>query len=68
MYTDKQIQDLIDAMDQLLDDMGVDGQSVCLAAKAQARIAFDPFLDQDCTAYIMPLAEAQAVLAEAQRS
>jgi hypothetical protein len=68
MHTEKQIQDLIDAMDQLLDDMGVGGQSVCLAAKAQARIAFDPFLDQDCTAYIMPLDEAKAIIADVQRS
>ena len=29
---------------QLLDDMGKDRMCVCLAAKAQARIAYEPFI------------------------
>lgn len=44
MYTEQQIAELADAMWQLLDDMGKDGLSVCLAAKAQARIAYEPFI------------------------
>lgn len=43
MPTEKEIEDLAEAMWQLLDDMGKDGRSVCLAAKAQARIAYEPF-------------------------
>lgn len=62
--SDKEVQALIDAMDQLLDDMGIGGQSVCLAAKAQARIAFEPFLDSDCTPYIMPLEVARQIIIE----
>lgn len=37
---------LADAMWQLLDDMGEGGQSVCLLAKIQARIAYEPFRDK----------------------
>lgn len=47
MATQQQIDALSDAVWQLLDDMGREGQSVCLAAKAQARIAFEPFQDPD---------------------
>lgn len=46
MHPDKsesQIDDLVDAMWQLLDDMGRDSLCVCGLAKAQARIAFEPF-------------------------
>ncbi len=42
--TEAQVEALRDAMDQLLDDMGMVGMSVCLAAKAPARIALEPFL------------------------
>ena len=38
---------LADAMWQLLDDMGADGLSVCPAAKAAARLAYEPFADAD---------------------
>ncbi len=38
---------LADAMWQLLDDMGVNGLSVCPAAKAAARLAYEPFADAD---------------------
>lgn len=62
--TNEQINALIEAMDQLLDDMGIDGRSVCLFAKAQARVAFEPFLDRECVEYVMPLEEALKVLAE----
>ncbi len=42
-WTFEQVIALADAMDQLLDDMGETGQSVCSYAKAKARIAFEPF-------------------------
>jgi hypothetical protein len=60
-YTEQQIADLADAMWQLLDDMGKDGLSVCLAAKAQARVAYEPFItdiEREAYAGLMPLAEA----------
>lgn len=44
--TPEQVEELANAMWQLLDDMRESGQSVCLAAKAQARIAFEPFRDK----------------------
>lgn len=56
---------LIEAMDQLLDDMGKDGLCVCLQAKAQARIAFEPFMEKNIAEFYMPLAEAQRVVAMA---
>jgi hypothetical protein len=68
MQTEEQISALTDAMDQLLDDMGPKGQSVCLAAKAQARIAFEPFLDPECVEFVMPLSEAQSIVADIERS
>jgi hypothetical protein len=43
MPTEKEVEDLAEAMWQLLDNMGEGGKSVCLAAKAQARIAYEPF-------------------------
>jgi hypothetical protein len=50
-------------MDQLLDDMGPHGQSVCLAAKAQARVAFEDFRDPESDPrWIMPLAQALDIL------
>lgn len=56
---------LVDAMDQLLDDMGIKGQSVCLSAKAQARVAFEPFRDKDKpTDWLMPLEDAERILRE----
>lgn len=64
MATEDQIAALVDAMDQLLDDMGHTGQSVCLYAKAKARVAFDPFLDPEAVEFVMPLDEAQKILAE----
>ena len=61
---EKQITELADAMWQLLDDMGENGQSVCLQAKAEARIAIDPFLTVDrpeCDNW-MSLAQAKALI------
>jgi hypothetical protein len=61
MPTEQEVLELADAMWQLLDDMGKDGLSVCLAAKAQARIAYEPFVTPfERVAYedMMPLEEA----------
>jgi hypothetical protein len=55
-----------DALWQLLDDMGRDGVHVCLAAKAQARIAFEPFRNDD-SPLDWPLAEAEKIMKEANR-
>lgn len=60
----REMQPLIDAMDQLLDDMGHAGLSVCLAAKAQARVAFEPFVEPSYADMYMPLEEAKRILAE----
>ena len=43
MPTDEQVKALAESMWLLLDDMGKDAQSVSLLAKAQARVAFEPF-------------------------
>lgn len=59
-----EINALIDAMDQLLDDMGENGLSVCKLAKAKARIAFEPFRDLDeHSEAIMSLDVAKAIVA-----
>lgn len=60
-----QVMALAEAMDQLLDDMGRDGVSVCLHAKAKARIAFEPFIDPEAVEFYMPLDEAKRIVAEA---
>ena len=67
--TEEQITALADAMWQLLDDMVRSGQDVCLASKAQARIAYEPFLDKDDPADLdwMTLAEAEAIMDELNR-
>lgn len=69
MPTQKQIDDLADAMWQLLDDMGKSGQSVCLAAKADARLAFEPFRDAADGVYEdwMSVEDAARVREEANR-
>ena len=45
--TPEQIHALVLAVDQCLDDMGDIGTSVCGLAKAQLRIAFEPFIGGD---------------------
>lgn len=47
MATVGQIDALVDAMAQLLDDMGESGTCVCLHAKAAARLAYEPFRELD---------------------
>jgi hypothetical protein len=64
---DPRVGALIEAMDQILDDMGREGQSVALASKAQARIAFEPFLDPESRAVYMPLDEAEKIWREVNR-
>lgn len=66
MATLEQIDALVEAMWQLLDDMGPDGQCVCLQAKAMARVAFEPFRDLDAPSP-MPLDEARRVLSVIER-
>lgn len=61
--TPEQVQALADAMWQLLDDMGTGGQCVCLAAKAEARIAFEPFVKEPDEIHgMMPIADAERIL------
>jgi len=60
-----EIDALSDAMWQLLDDMGAHGQGVCLAAKAKARVAYEPLridADGEQAPLDYPLATAQAVV------
>jgi hypothetical protein len=59
-----QIHELADAMWQLLDDMGEDRQSVCLAAKAQARVAYEPFMEAGDDSDWMTLEQAEQILLE----
>jgi hypothetical protein len=60
----EEIETLAAAMAQLLDDMGNEGTSVCLAAKAQARIAYEPFAEPAEKGMLMPLEEAQRIIEE----
>lgn len=63
--TQKEIDALVAAMDQLLDDMGTEGCCVCPAGKAQARVAFEPFITAEhAREYYMPLFVAQLILSE----
>jgi hypothetical protein len=61
---DDALRNLIEAMSQLLDDMGAKGQSVSLTAKAQARVAFEPFNNSAIYELDMPLIEAQTIMNE----
>lgn len=67
MHTQKQVDELADAMWQLLDDMRTAGQCACLQAIAQARVAYEPFRsdDPDANKDLMPLETAQRILDEA---
>jgi hypothetical protein len=56
------LQVLASALERLLDDMGETGLSVSPGAKAQARIAIDPFLAE--TDGIMPLVDAERIVAD----
>lgn len=72
MPTPEEVGRLAEAMWQVLDNVGAEGRSVCLATKALARVAFEPFLQADFAADAglapdyapaMSLSEAQVVLA-----
>lgn len=63
LNTKAEIQALADAMWQLLDDMGRDGQSACKAAKAYARVAYEPFREPDAE-MDYSLEDAQAIVAD----
>lgn len=67
MPTEVEVTALADAMWQLLDDMGEKGQTVCRAAKARARIAFEPWNTEEGALCEMPLAEANRLMAEYER-
>lgn len=66
-FNAEQINELVEAMVQLLDDMGpTNNCCACLAAKAQARIAIEPFLTDDhAPEDLMPLALAKRIENEA---
>lgn len=65
MPTESNVKALVDAMWQLLDDMGTNGASVCRASKAQARVAFEPFRDNEPEYEDwMSLDEAKAIILE----
>jgi hypothetical protein len=51
------------AVVRILTEMG-DGMSISLAAKAQARISLEPFADDFLRDLIMPIEDAQRILAE----
>ena len=59
---DKVIDRLQNALDQVLDDMGAEGYSVCGATKAQVRYALGYKVDPDFDPY--PLDRAISVLVE----
>ena len=56
------IAQLADAVWQVLDDMGVSGQSTCLATKALLRVAFEQFHDPIYDEMGMPLKDAEDIL------
>lgn len=59
---DTEIQRLREALDQVLDDMGAEGRSVCGATKAQARYALGNNVDPEFDYY--QLDRAISVLVE----
>ena len=65
--TQQEVSALSEAMSQLLDDMGKTGQSVCLLAKAEARVAFEPFRVEDNLDDWMTLADAKAIVDQADK-
>lgn len=57
------VEALAEAMWQLLDDMRTPHESPCLAARAQARIAYEPFNDHKADP-VMTMEEARRIMAE----
>lgn len=67
--TERQVSDLAEAVWQMLNDMHPGGQSVCLFAKAKARVAYEPFRDEpEAEIGIMTLADAEDLLANFDRA
>jgi hypothetical protein len=63
----EQIDALADAMWQLLDDMGIDGKCVSGAAKAQARVASEPFCNDPADVNgLMSIETAREILGDIQ--
>ena len=56
-----EVQCLIDAVWQVLDDMGKDGRSCCESTKAGLRFAYEPFVIEG-DEFDYPLEEAKEVL------
>lgn len=59
----ERIDALVEAAWQVLDDMDQKGHCCCPAAKAQLRIAMEPYLTQDMP-LSWPLEKAQAIIKE----
>ena len=66
MATEEEVAALAEAVWQVLDDMAVDGRSCCGAAKAQLRIAYEPFRQDDYADW-MPLDAAKAIIDDINR-
>ena len=61
-FSDKAVTALVDAMVQVLDDMGIEENCcTCLATKVQARIAIEPFIGEDEKEFLMPFSEAEKI-------
>jgi hypothetical protein len=63
-YWPEEIKALVAAMAQILDDMRENGMSCCLATKAQARVAYEPFANPEEKDLIMPIEDARRILEE----
>lgn len=55
---------LVEAVWQVLDDMGANSCSTCLASKALLRAAYEPFWDEELGEMDYPLEEARRVLVD----
>lgn len=67
MATQAEIESLIGAVWQILDDMREHGTGCCLAAKAALRVAFEPFKQcNDDVRDFMSLAEAHRIIRECE--
>ena len=60
----EQVDALVEASLQVLDDMGKDGKCCCGYAKAKLRIVIEPFLPPDDYSDLMDPAEAARICKE----
>jgi hypothetical protein len=65
-WTDADVAYLVEAVWQVLDDMGADGRSCCGAANAQLRNAYEPF-HSGFEPMDMPLRTARLILEECEQ-